>query len=54
MLSPFCALVYNSDYLFPMIGVRFIALNDGVDTLHSDNDIMPFRNLLKNTRRWRK
>ena len=35
-----------TDYLFPMIGVRFIALNDGVDTLHSDNDIMPFRNLL--------
>lgn len=35
-----------TDYLFPMIGVRFIALNDGVDTLNSDNDIMPFRNLL--------
>ncbi|MEG1275530.1 MAG: recombinase family protein [Ruthenibacterium sp.] len=35
-----------TDYPFPMIGVRFIALNDGVDTLHSDNDIMPFRNLL--------
>ncbi|WP_373264097.1 recombinase family protein [Hungatella hathewayi] len=35
-----------TDYLFPMIGVRFIALNDGVDTINSDNDIMPFRNLL--------
>lgn len=34
-----------TDYLFPMIGCRFIALNDGVDTIHSDNDIMPFRNL---------
>ncbi len=34
-----------TDYLFPMIGCRFIALNDGVDTLHNDNDIMPFRNL---------
>lgn len=34
-----------TDYLFPMIGVRFIALNDGVDTLNSDNDIMPFKNL---------
>lgn len=33
------------DYLFSMIGVRFIALNDGVDTLNSDNDIMPFKNL---------
>ena len=34
-----------TDYLFPMIGVRFVALNDGVDTLNSDNDIMPFKNL---------
>ncbi|QNK40285.1 recombinase family protein [Caproicibacter fermentans] len=34
-----------TDYLFPMIGCRFIALNDGVDTINSDNDIMPFRNL---------
>ena len=34
-----------TDYLFPIIGVRFIALNDGVDTLNSDNDIMPFKNL---------
>lgn len=28
-----------------MIGVRFIALNDGVDTDNNDNDIMPFKNL---------
>ena len=34
-----------TDYLFPMIGVRFIALNDGVDTDNNDNDIMPFKNL---------
>ncbi|MDL2289038.1 recombinase family protein [Oscillospiraceae bacterium OttesenSCG-928-F05] len=34
-----------TDYLFPALGVRFIALNDGVDTAQSDNDIMPFRNL---------
>ncbi len=34
-----------TDYLFPMIGCRFIALNDGVDTIRNDNDIMPFRNL---------
>ena len=31
-----------TDYVFPMIGCRFIALNDGVDTIHNDNDIMPF------------
>jgi len=34
-----------TDYVFPMIGCRFIALNDGVDSIHSDNDIAPFRNL---------
>jgi len=34
-----------TDYVFPMIGCRFVALNDGVDTIHNDNDIMPFRNL---------
>ncbi|MFT9078540.1 recombinase family protein [Ethanoligenens sp.] len=34
-----------TDYVFPMIGCRFIAVNDGVDTLHNDNDMMPFRNL---------
>ena len=34
-----------TDYLFPMIGVRFIALQDGVDTLNNNNDIMPFKNL---------
>ena len=34
-----------TDYIFPSIGCRFIALNDGVDTIHNDNDIMPFRNL---------
>jgi len=34
-----------TDYVFPMIGCRFIALNDGIDSIHSDNDIAPFRNL---------
>ncbi len=34
-----------TDYLFPMLGIRFIALNDGVDTINNDNDIMPFKNL---------
>ncbi len=30
-----------TDYIFPSIGCRFIALNDGVDTINNDNDIMP-------------
>lgn len=34
-----------TDYIFPSIGCRFIALNDGIDTLYTENDIMPFKNL---------
>ncbi|MCL2301326.1 MAG: recombinase family protein [Firmicutes bacterium] len=34
-----------TDYLFPSIGCRFIALHDGVDTIRDDNEIMPFKNL---------
>lgn len=33
------------DDLFPMIGCRFIAVNDGVDTQNGDNDIIPFKNV---------
>lgn len=36
--------------LFPLLGVRFIAINDGIDTLNpktaSDNIIIPFKNLI--------
>jgi len=35
-----------TDIYFPDRGVRFIALNDGIDTLNSDNDIAPFKNIL--------
>ena len=36
-----------TDYLFPSIGCRFIALNNGIDTLNKDssNDVMCFLNL---------
>ena len=35
-----------TDYLFPSIGCRFIALNNGIDTLNSSgNDMMGFLNL---------
>ena len=34
-----------TDYVFPSVGCRFIALNDQVDTLNSENDMMPFKNL---------
>ena len=37
------------DVIFPSLGCRFIALNDGVDTIHKDNDmIMIFKNVMKN------
>lgn len=39
-----------TDYLFQMIGCRFVAVNDSVDTLLNDNDMMPFQNLFKNKR----
>ena len=37
------------EVLFPEHGVRYISVNDGVDTLNkSAMDITPFRNILKN------
>ena len=35
-----------TEVYFPNRGVRFIALNDGIDTVNSDNDIAPFKNIL--------
>ena len=35
-----------TDIYFPDRGVRFIALNDGIDTKDIDNDITPFKNIL--------
>lgn len=31
---------------FPRNGVRYIAMNDGIDTMKDNNDIAPFKNLL--------
>ena len=36
---------YIEDF-FPRLGIRYIALNDGVDTLHDNNEIVPFKNVL--------
>ena len=35
-----------TDIYFPDRGVRFLALNDGIDSKNSDNDIAPFKNIL--------
>ena len=43
-------LLYTSGHLiedfFPRTGVRYIAMNDGIDTLRDNNDIAPFKNIL--------
>lgn len=36
---------YLLEHTFPNYNVRFIAINDAVDTLYGDNDFTPFRNL---------
>lgn len=33
---------------FPEFDVRFVAVNDGVDSEREDNDFTPFRNIIKN------
>lgn len=37
---------HYTEMFFPQHGVRYLALNDGVDTLNDNNDIAPFKNIL--------
>ena len=37
-----------TEMIFPQKGVRFIAINDGVDSAQGDNDFAPLRNIFKN------
>ena len=37
-----------TDQFFPEHGVRFIAVNDGVDSAEGENEFAPFRNIMKN------
>ena len=37
-----------TEMVFPQNGVRFIAVNDTVDSAKGDNDLTPLRNLFKN------
>jgi DNA invertase Pin-like site-specific DNA recombinase len=39
---------YYSEVFFPEKNVRYIAINDSFDSLKSDNDIAPFKNILNN------
>ena len=35
-----------TDQFFPEQGVRFIAVNDGVDSAEGENEFAPFRNIM--------
>jgi len=37
---------YYTEIYFGQHNVRYIAINDGVDTMKADNDIAPFKNIL--------
>ncbi|WP_409966994.1 recombinase family protein [Bengtsoniella intestinalis] len=37
---------HYTEILFPSQGVRFIAMNDGVDSLYGDNEFTPFKNII--------
>ena len=39
------------DFIFPAYDVRFIAVNDDVDSAKGENDFAVFKNVFKNTRR---
>ena len=44
-LHNFCGLVQISEMIFPQKNVRFIAINDGVDSAQGENDFAPLRNI---------
>ena len=39
---------HYTEIVFPSMNVRFIAVNDGVDSEHGDSDFTPVRNLFNN------
>ncbi|GMB11010.1 MAG: recombinase family protein [Candidatus Improbicoccus devescovinae] len=34
------------EHVFPMLNIRFIAVNDGIDSAKGENDFTPFRNIM--------
>ena len=46
-LHSFCGLVHIIEIKFPELGIRFIAINDGVDSEgQAGNDFTPFYNII--------
>ena len=37
---------YYTEIFFPLHDVRFIAINDGVDSANGDNEFAPFKNII--------
>ena len=37
---------YYIEHYFKDVGVRYVAINDGIDTINDNNDIAPFKNIL--------
>ena len=37
---------YYTEHYFKDVGVRYIAINDSIDTINDNNDIAPFKNIL--------
>jgi len=37
---------HYTEHFFPQYDVRFVAVNDGVDTLEGEDEFMPFRNIM--------
>ena len=35
-----------TEIMFPEHDIHFIAVNDGVDSTHGDNEFTPFRNII--------
>ena len=49
-LHNFCGLVHISEVLFAEKGVRFIAINNGIDSANQqDSDFTPFLNIINET-----
>ena len=42
--------MYYVEEIFPNNDILFIALNDDVDTRFDENEMMPFKSIMKNTR----
>jgi DNA invertase Pin-like site-specific DNA recombinase len=43
-------VAYYTEIFFPKNDIQFIAVNDGIDTFHGENEIMGFKSIIKDIR----